>query len=63
MDTTNQHKVGMCMAVENDRLTIEPTARPRYALDELLAQCNASAEISAADREWLDAHPIGGELS
>lgn len=37
MDTTNQHKVGMCMAVENDRLTIEPTARPRYALDE--CQC------------------------
>ncbi|MGQ5490851.1 AbrB/MazE/SpoVT family DNA-binding domain-containing protein [Thauera sp. ZXT1-4] len=61
MHTTNQHKVGM--AVKNDRLTIEPTAQPLYTLDELLAQCNASAEISTEDREWLDAHPIGGELS
>ncbi len=33
LHTTNQHKVGM--TVKNDRLTIEPTARPRYTLDEL----------------------------
>lgn len=32
MHTTNQHKVGM--TVKNDRLTIEPTARPRYTLEE-----------------------------
>ncbi|MBL8443547.1 MAG: antitoxin [Zoogloeaceae bacterium] len=53
-------KVGL--AVENGRLMIEPAARPRYTLDELLAQCDASAEISEEDREWLDAHPVGGEL-
>ncbi len=53
-------KVGM--AVDNGRLVIEPTARPRYTLDELLAQCDASAEITAEDREWLDARPVGSEL-
>jgi len=53
-------KVGL--AVDNGRLVVEPAARPRYTLDELLAQCDASAEISAEDREWLDAHPVGGEL-
>lgn len=61
MHTTNQPKVGI--AIKNDRLMIEPTARPRYTLDELLAQCDASAEVSAEDREWVDAHPIGSELS
>jgi len=32
-------KVGL--AVENGRLMMEPAARPRYTLDELLAQCDA----------------------
>jgi antitoxin ChpS len=53
-------KVGL--AVDNGRLVVEPTARPRYSLDELLAQCDASAEVSAEDREWLDGRPVGGEL-
>jgi antitoxin ChpS len=41
---------------------VEPAARPRYTLEELLAQCDASTEISAEDREWLDARPVGDEL-
>ncbi|MCL2297230.1 MAG: antitoxin [Proteobacteria bacterium] len=53
-------KVGL--AVDNGRLVVEPSARPRYTIDELLAQCDASAEISAEDREWLDARPVGSEL-
>lgn len=53
-------KVGL--AVEQGRLVVEPTARPRYTLDELLAQCDASAEVTAEDRAWLDAKPVGGEL-
>jgi antitoxin ChpS len=53
-------KVGL--AIDNGRLVIEPPARPRYTLDELLAQCDASADISTEDREWLDASPVGGEL-
>ena len=43
------------MAVDHGRLVIEPTLRPRYSLDELLAQCDASAEFSAEDRASVDA--------
>ena len=50
------------LAVERGRLVIEPTLRPRYSLDELLAQCDASADLSAEDREWLDNKPVGSEL-
>jgi antitoxin ChpS len=39
-----------------------PRPRPRYTLDELLAQCDATTEISAEDREWLDAPAVGVEL-
>jgi antitoxin ChpS len=50
------------LAVERGRLVIEPTLRPRYSLDELLAQCDASADLSAEDRAWLDNKPVGNEL-
>jgi antitoxin ChpS len=50
------------LAVEHGRLVVEPTPRPRYSLDELLAQCDASAEISEEDRTWLDSKPVGSEL-
>ena len=50
------------MAVDNGCLVINPNPRPRYSLDELLAQCDACAEVSAEDREWLDAAPVGSEL-
>jgi antitoxin ChpS len=50
------------MAVESGCLVIEPLPRPRYSLDELLAQCDASVELSSEDREWLDSKPVGSEL-
>lgn len=50
------------LTVDHGRLVVEPKARPRYTLDQLLAECDASAEITAEDREWLDAKPVGGEL-
>jgi antitoxin ChpS len=50
------------LAVDNGRLVIEPTPRRRYTLEELLAQCDATAELSAEDREWLEAPPVGREL-
>lgn len=50
------------MAVDDGRLVIEPQRRPRYSLDELLAQCDASIELTAEDRAWLDAKPQGREL-
>ncbi len=53
-------KVGL--TIENGRLVIEPQSRPRYGLDELLAQCDATAEPSAEDQAWLDDRPVGNEL-
>lgn len=50
------------LAVDNGRLVVEPATRPRYTLDELLAQCDPAAELTAEDREWLDAKPVGREL-
>lgn len=48
--------------VDNGRLVVLPIVRPSYSLDELLAQCDASAENSEEDRAWLDSSPTGREL-
>ena len=53
-------KVGL--TVDNGRLVIEPQIRLRYTLDELLAQCEASADPTTEDREWFDTKPVGSEL-
>jgi antitoxin ChpS len=53
-------KVGI--AVERGRLVVAPQKRPRYTLDELLAQCDLKAARSKEDREWLDDKPVGREL-
>ena len=50
------------LAVDHGRLVVEPTPRPHYTLDELLAQCDASADISTEDRAWLDDKSSGSEL-
>jgi antitoxin ChpS len=58
------------IAVEKGRLVVQPQQRPRYTLDELLAQCDPKARhskqgskrASKPEREWLDSGPIGGEL-
>jgi antitoxin ChpS len=53
-------KVGL--TVQSGRLVVEVRPRPRYTLDELLAQCNPKARRRDEDREWLDDKPAGGEL-
>ena len=53
-------KVGI--AIERGRLVVEPPKRPRYTLDELLAQCNSKARRTKKEREWLDNKPVGREL-
>ena len=50
------------LAVADGRLVIEPIRSPRYTLDELLAQCDATAAVSDEDRQWLDGRPTGSEL-
>ena len=53
-------KVGI--AIERGRLVVEPQKRPRYTLDELLAQCHPKARRTKEEREWLDSKPVGSEL-
>ena len=53
-------KVGI--AIESGRLVVEPQQRPRYTLDELLAQCDPKAARTKEDREWLAGKSAGGEL-
>ena len=53
-------KVGL--AVQGGRLVVEPQQRPRYTLNELLAQCSPQARRSKEEREWLEGKPLGGEL-
>lgn len=50
------------VCLEEGRLVVEPSRRPRYTLDELLAQCDPDAPRSAEDAAWLDSAPIGDEL-
>lgn len=50
------------LTVRSGRLVIEPQSRPRYSLDELLAQCNPRAPRSRQERQWLSDKSTGGEL-
>ncbi len=50
------------ISIEDDRLVVTPRTRPRYSLDELLAQCDETAPAAAGDRAWIDAKPVGKEL-
>ena len=58
------------IGIERGRLVVEPRQRPRYTLDELLAQCNprarhskqGSKQASKREREWLNGKPVGREL-
>jgi len=50
------------IAIESGRLVVEPQPRPRYTLEELLAQCNPKAARAKEDREWLGNRPAGGEI-
>jgi antitoxin ChpS len=50
------------LVVDGGRLVVERQSRPRYTLEELLAQCDESAAVSVDDRDWLDGKQVGDEL-
>jgi antitoxin ChpS len=50
------------LAIDGERLIVEPKPRAHYTLDELIAQCDASAEPTPEDQAWLDAPAQGREL-
>jgi antitoxin ChpS len=50
------------MDVQNGDLVITPKRRPRYKLEDLLAQCDFDAPIEPEEREWLNAPAVGREI-
>jgi antitoxin ChpS len=51
------------LAIEGRRLVVEPKeSRPRYRLDELLAECDAHAPMPEADYDWTAGGPVGEEI-
>jgi antitoxin ChpS len=50
------------VAVDGGRLIVEPKARPRYTLAELLAASDYSGKQAPEDREWVAAPSVGNEL-
>ena len=49
------------VTVTQGKILIEPP-QARYTLEELLAQCDPAAPISAADQAWLNDGQVGEEL-
>jgi antitoxin ChpS len=52
----------VALAVEDEKLVIEAKPRPRYTMEELLAQSDYSRPQPAEEREWVDAPAVGREL-
>jgi antitoxin ChpS len=50
------------MAIESGRLIVKPRQRPRYTLDELLAQCNPRKARTREDRDWFGDKAAGDEI-
>ncbi len=50
------------VAIEKGRLIIEPIKKPKYTLEELLAQCKPQQKRSQEEETWLDISPAGKEL-
>jgi len=52
------------MGVSDGRLVIEPSSRPHYKLEDLLAEAEASGAypLPPEEREWVDAPAVGREV-
>ncbi len=50
------------LVVDDGRLVVNPSPRPRYTLAELLAASDYSQPQPADQREWVDAPAVGREL-
>jgi antitoxin ChpS len=50
------------LTVEDGKLVAVPRKRPKYTLDELLAQCDPHAEITDEEKMWMNLEPVGKEI-
>ena len=55
-------KSNVDLSLKNGKLIVEPINKPKYTLDELLAQSDYSGSLNDDERQWLDAPAAGGEL-
>ena len=71
MDTTSLRKIGgsvvqpeekVGLAIPSGRLVVQQQLRPRYTLNELLAQCDPKRLRNKQDLRWLSDWPRGREL-
>jgi antitoxin ChpS len=49
------------IGIQSGRLIVEPQQRPRYTLEELLAQCDPNQRRSKEERQWISGKSVGGE--
>ena len=50
------------LAVDGERLVVDPRPKPRYTLRELLAASDYTQPQPTDQREWVDAPSAGKEL-
>lgn len=51
----------VAVSVEDGKLVIAPHAKPKYTLQELLAQCDPHAPMGEDERAWVSSGPVGRE--
>jgi antitoxin ChpS len=51
----------VALALNGEYLSIYRPRKPRYKLEELLTKGDSSEPMTAKEREWLDAPPVGRE--
>ncbi|MDO9416306.1 AbrB/MazE/SpoVT family DNA-binding domain-containing protein [Pararhizobium sp.] len=50
------------VTAQDGKIVAVARTRPKYTLEELLAQCDPDAPFTEEDREWLDSAPVGREI-
>ncbi|WP_117195291.1 AbrB/MazE/SpoVT family DNA-binding domain-containing protein [Rhizobium terrae] len=50
------------VSAEGGRIVAAPQKRPRYTLEELIAQCDLDAPWSEEELEWMNAPSVGNEI-
>jgi len=50
------------LTVKDGQMIIKPKIKPKYKLEDLLAQCDPNAELTEEDRVWIDSPPVGKEI-
>ena len=50
------------LTLEDGHLVVLPQQKPRYSLDELLAQCDPALPRSEVEEAWLQDGSVGNEL-